>query len=674
MPVEFWCQHNIVFRDRDTAIGVMSDFLGPALDAAMSGGLLRTWWFMSKQPLPLRYVPAGPDVVVISRLLDQLVADGAILIWESGIYEPETLAFGGDEAMDAAHLLFHQDSRHLLTRESSPAAGRLGRRETAVLLCSAMMRAAGLDLFEQADVWAKVAVLRPAAAGHTDELVKAMRHLMMCDAKQLCDRVGNGPLAEYDTWVDAFEQAGKAIGDLARHGKLTRGLRAVLAHHVIFCANRAGLSLDDQAILSALAMEAVMETRATHAERLRHQLVDELVSEGRIRTPEVEEALRAVPRHLFVPGTPLKTAYENTTVSIKQDETGASISCASQPGVVAVMLEQLRIRPGGRVLEIGAGTGYNAALLARLTGPAGHVTTVDVDEDLVLGARSHLEAAGVPNVCVVLGDGALGHAAGGLYDRIIATVGAHGIPPAWMDQLAPGGRLVVPQRLRGSVCRSIAYERDDGVWRSAGSEMNTFMPLRRGIADDGRHLIPLTSTGLVTLQTRDEHDADPDALAGVLDQPGTVTWSGVLYQAMESPEWMELWLTCTISSGLNQMPAQPEAEEKGLLTQPYRSSTAAFDKGALTYLTRRLSAERTPDGGKLWEFGVVGHGEGSGDLAAQVLDSMRTWDREYRSRQAQFEIHPSKRELPESRPGRFCFRTPLNQFVIDWTSECEPST
>lgn len=97
-----------------------------------------------------------------------------------------------------------------------------------------------------------------------------------------------------------------------------------------------------------------------------------------------------------------------------------------------------------------------------------------------------------------------------------------------------------------------------------------------------------------------------------------------------------------------------------------REATAAFDKdGALTYLTRRLSAERTPEGGKLWEFGVVGHGVGSSELVAQVLDSIRTWDREHRSHQVRFEIHPVA-ELPEPSPGRFFFSTPFNQIIIDW--------
>ena len=402
------------------------------------------------------------------------------------------------------------------------------------------------------------------------------------------------------------------------------------------------------------------------AERLRNALVDHVVQDGRVHTPRIEAAMRTVPRHLFVPDASLEEAYADSAVTIKHDSDGTPISCASQPGVVGLMLEQLQPQPGDNVLELGAGTGYNAGLLAHLVGQGGRVTTIDVDDDLVDGARSHLAAAGIENVTVLRGDGALGHPDGAPYDRIIATVGAHGVPHTWLDQLAPGGRLLVPQRLRGSVCRSVAYEYKAGAWVSIGSEMNTFMPLRRGIADDDRRTIAVASNGSVRLQTNSEQSVDANALADVLDQPSTVMWSDVLYRAMESPEWMELWLSCTLPSGLNRMLFKPEAVGGLLSDDPYPSSTAAFDKGALAYLARRVSSSRAADGGKLWEFGVVGHGPGSEELAERVADSMRTWDREYRHREAQFELQPLDAAPIELVPGRFSFETPLNRIVVDW--------
>ncbi|MEU5839622.1 methyltransferase, FxLD system [Streptomyces diacarni] len=695
MP-DFWCQHNIVFHDRDSGQRVINNLLGPVLLAADRDGALRRWWFMNKHPWPLRYRhdPRAHDTV--TRLLDRLAAEGHIKDWTDGIYEPETAAFGGQTALQIAHELFHHDSRHLLTYPI--ASGHLGRRETAVVLCSTMMRAAGLDWYEQGDVWDKVSHLRPAestpAQTWSTGTTTAMRRLMTVNTATLSNPSNKGPLTGHAAWVSAFEGAGRALAYLAQRGQLERGLRAVIAHLFIFHANRAGLSIQDQSSMSALAKEIVMsssdrtETTPSAAgtstsvtevstdtiqdndavvERLRNALVDQVVSEGRIKTPPIIQAMRTVPRHLFVPEASLDDAYANTTVHIKYDEGGQSISCASQPGIVGLMLEQLQPQPGERILELGAGTGYNAALLAHLVGENGHVTTIDVDEDLVEGARAHLAAAEVDNATVVLGDGAVGSADGAPYDRIIATVGAHGIPHAWLEQLAQGGRLLVPQRLRGSVNRSIAYERREDKCISVSSQMNTFMPLRRGVADDDRPLIPVTGTGAVHLQTNTDQAIDAAALADVLDQPSVQEWTGVLVRSGESPEWMELWLTLAMPSGLNWMSFDRAKTAGTLLTDdPYPSSTAVFDKSALTYLARRVSDQKTPDGGKLWEFGVIGHGPGSDELAARVAEAIREWDRGYRGREADFELRPLGAASAEPQPGQFTVDTPLNQIVIKW--------
>lgn len=692
MPPDRWQQHNITFGDRETARHTIAERLGPALIEAEADGQLTGWWFMNKQPWPLRYLADKPSPAIES-LLSDLIDDGVAMSCLPCVYEPETDAFGGTEAMAAAHELFHSDSRHLLTYQPSPM--HLGRRETAVLLASALMRGAGLDWFEQGDVWAKVAALRPATnpppPERAAELAPPMRKLMTADAHNLCHP--GSPLHAHKEWVTAFERTGATLADLAARGTLTRGLRAVIAHHVIFHANRAGLLRNDQSALSHIAREVVMgtsdhtasPTEATadidsvsavntdtittptaDAERLRNALVDQLRADGHARTPAVETALRTVPRHVFVPEASLEDAYANAPVHIKYDTDGTSISCASQPGVVALMLDQLEAQPGERILELGAGTGYNAGLLAHLVGENGHVTTLDVDDDLVEGARTHLAAAGVTNAEAVTRDGALGYAETAPYDRIIATVGAHGVPHAWLQQLAPGGRLLVPQRLKGTVSRSIAYEQRDGRWVSLGSEMNTFMPLRRGIADDDRRVIPLSTDGTVRLQAPAGLSIDADALAGVLDQPRTEEWTGMTVRAMESPEWMELFVTCSLPSGLVRM-LFPQSAKGTLLTEdPYPSSTAVVDKGAVTYLARRLSKEKTPEGDKLWEFGVIGHGPGSDELVARVADAIRTWDRDYRDREATFEIQPLDAPEIEQRPGRFALDTPLNRIVVDW--------
>ncbi|MFF3030907.1 methyltransferase, FxLD system [Streptomyces rubiginosohelvolus] len=684
MCPDHWQQHNITFPDRDTGRRAVTERLAPVLLVAEADGQLGGWWFMNKQPWRLRYVADQPSPNVLT-LLDKWVTDGTAQSCAMEIYEPETEAFGGADAMTAAHDLFHEDSRHILAYPRQ--AEHIGRRETAVLLMTSMMRAANLDWFEQGDVWAKVSALRPGTGTPAStRLISAIRTLMTTEARSLCRE--HGPLNGHADWIAAFERAGTTLAYLRAQGDLTRGLRAVIAHHAIFHANRAGLPSADQHTLFHIAREAIMGSSKSTAsaagsgsaapsvstvntdtltapEQLRHALVDQIKANGHARTPAIEAALRTVPRHLFVPDTPLADAYDNSPVNVKYDPEGTSISCASQPAVVALMLDQLEAQPGERILELGAGTGYNAALIGHVVGPSGHVTTIDVDDDLVEGARAHLAAAGATNVVALTRDGALGYADGAPYDRIIATVGAHGIPHAWLDQLAEGGRLVTPQRLTGSVSRSIIYEKRDGRWQSAGSEMNTFMPLRRGIADDDRRVVPLSTDGTVRLQAPAEQAVDAEALVSVLDQPRVEEWTGVTVRAGESPEWMELFVSCVMPSGLIRM-LFPRAAKGTVLTEdPYPSATAAVEKGAVTYLARRPSAEKTPEGDKLWEFGVIGHGPGGDELAARVADAVRTWDREYRGRDTTFEILPLDAPAVEQ-PGVFVLDTPLNRVRVSW--------
>src|SRR5580704_4247167 len=112
-------------------------------------------------------------------------------------------------------------------------------------------------------------------------------------------------------------------------------------------------------------------------------MIDALRRRHCLRSAEVADAFRSVPRHVFVPGAPLTQVYSaETVVPTHFEDDGRSISSSSAPNIMAIMLEQLRIRPGMRVLEIGAGTGYNAGLLARLVGVDGHVVTVDLDEQI----------------------------------------------------------------------------------------------------------------------------------------------------------------------------------------------------------------------------------------------------------------------------------------------------
>ena len=173
-------------------------------------------------------------------------------------------------------------------------------------------------------------------------------------------------------------------------------------------------------------------------------MVDRLVAGGILKSPAVASAMAAVPRHAFVDGAGIAESYAEQAVVVKRDADGSAISSASQPEIVAAMLELGEVQHGHRVLEIGTGTGYNAALLATLVGPSGHVVTVELEEDLATAARRRLRNEGFGQVEVVHADGSAGHPGKAPYDRIVVTAGAGETAASWPDQLVDGGRLIVP--------------------------------------------------------------------------------------------------------------------------------------------------------------------------------------------------------------------------------------
>lgn len=205
-----------------------------------------------------------------------------------------------------------------------------------------------------------------------------------------------------------------------------------------------------------------------------------LLRDGTLHPGRVERALARVPRHRFLPDVDLDYAYRDIPIPTKV-QAGEVVSSSSQPGIMAIMLEQLALHPGQNVLEIGAGTGYNAALVAEIVGARGTVTTIDLDTDIVEGARSALCAAGYADVHIEQADGNAGFAEQAPYDRVIATVGLGDIPLAIWSQLKEGGRFVVPLSLRG-VMKSVAFHKQrDGRLVGTSVVPAGFMPFR-GVA------------------------------------------------------------------------------------------------------------------------------------------------------------------------------------------------
>ena len=199
----------------------------------------------------------------------------------------------------------------------------------------------------------------------------------------------------------------------------------------------------------------------------RGQMVESL-RRGGIEDPRVLEVMTEIPRHYFVPEALRHQAYsDDVSIHIGEGQT------ISQPRIVALMTEAARIDSGDRVLEIGTGSGYQAAVLARL---ARFVFTVERVASLARQAKSVLDYIGVENVSVKVMDGTLGWRAQAPFDAIIVTAGAPEIPTPLVKQLADGGRLVVPVGPRETQVLKIIERRGD---RTFGHELKgaCFVPL-----------------------------------------------------------------------------------------------------------------------------------------------------------------------------------------------------
>jgi thiopeptide-type bacteriocin biosynthesis protein len=251
-----WRQVNLWCEDWQAAEQIAVTDLGPRLADAKQAAIITSWWFVRKgASWRLRYLPAAlhdeQATAVVEQVMRDLTAHGPVRRWAAAIYEPETFAFGGADAMDLAHDLFHADSRHLLAHLREQPQDH--RRELGLLLCSLLMRSAGQDWYEQGDIWARVAARR--ATSHTPRPQPGATAAVL---RLISARAGS-PLAAAPTWPAAFCQAGRDLAGLAQHGTLTRGLRAVLAHHVLFAWNRAGIPAPQQAVLAATASAAVFQ-------------------------------------------------------------------------------------------------------------------------------------------------------------------------------------------------------------------------------------------------------------------------------------------------------------------------------------------------------------------------------------------------------------------------------
>jgi protein-L-isoaspartate(D-aspartate) O-methyltransferase len=199
----------------------------------------------------------------------------------------------------------------------------------------------------------------------------------------------------------------------------------------------------------------------------RRRMVERQIEARGITDPRILQAMLAIPRHLFVPEAYRSAAYDDGPLPIGHGQT------ISQPYIVALMTDMLEIGPDDRVLEIGGGSGYQAAILGRL---AAEVITIERLPDIAALARRNLAAVGAANVTVVEGNGTLGYAERAPYQGIIVTAAAPAVPEPLLEQLAEGGRLVAPVGSLGMQMLEKIVKKDGEIVRTShGGVM--FVPL-----------------------------------------------------------------------------------------------------------------------------------------------------------------------------------------------------
>ncbi|MBO4273800.1 methyltransferase, FxLD system [Microbispora triticiradicis] len=384
---------------------------------------------------------------------------------------------------------------------------------------------------------------------------------------------------------------------------------------------------------------------------VRHQAL------GLALPPEIERALRTVPRHLFTGDADLEAAYADTAIITKRNDRGVSTSSVSAPWLQAMMLGQAELAPGARVLEIGSG-GYNAALIREVVGPSGEVTTLDIDPEVTDRASKCLAGAGYSDVEVICADAEFEVGPGRTFDAIIVTVGSWDIPPAWSSQLAEGGRLVVPVRTNG-ITRSWVLAHKDGTLESRGHQTCGFVPMQGAGAHRGTD-IPLLDESAVGLWLDEQDTIEATALSGVLDLPRAEVWTGVTVDAGVRFSDQDLWLAATLP-GFCLITASQEALDTGIVVLPWRYGTPAFVDGPnLAYRAK----PRPVRGREVYEFGAFAHGPQAEQAARLLADQIIAWDQAGRPapRLSVYSAGTSDGDLPDG----YVLDKRHSRLVISW--------
>jgi protein-L-isoaspartate(D-aspartate) O-methyltransferase len=425
----------------------------------------------------------------------------------------------------------------------------------------------------------------------------------------------------------------------------------------------------------------------------RARMASELRQHGHALSPLVQDAFATVPRHVFVPEIGPAAAYRDEALVIKCGPDGLPVSSSSQPAMMAIMLDQLGLRRGHRVLEIGTGSGYNAAVMSAVVGPGGEVVTVDIDPELVARAQASLLAAGAGAVTVRCADGGYGDPDGAPFDRVIVTAGAWDIAPAWLDQLARGGRLVLPLSIRG-IQLSVGLEQTSrGSWLSTSACRCGFVRMLGAFAGP-EEVIRLDEPWPMVCQVSDGNPVHARALAAALSgEPSDEPVPVVLASIAELAD-LDLWLT--ISAGRldrltvlaapggtpSSAPPPPfgvlvssgaDAQRLGLgMLLPVAIGNDEADQEHECEPAPRPEPAPGPDPWrefrKAWTATVRGLGPGGRELAARLAELSDRWARLGRpgSREIEVLVWPAGAE-PTRVPGnRLVFRRPSVTIAVGW--------
>lgn len=403
---------------------------------------------------------------------------------------------------------------------------------------------------------------------------------------------------------------------------------------------------------------------------LQQQLAADLRLGGYIQSPAVESAFRHIPRHMFLLGVPAHEAYINEVIVTKHVN-AIPVSSSSQPALMATMLEQLELKPGQRVMEIGAGTGFNAALMGHIVGPHGRVVAIDIDADIVENAQRNLAAVGVAQVQAIQADGGLGYPPGAPYDRILLAVAAGDITPAWREQLKPNGILVIPWAVRG-VQRSLAFELRDDHFVSRSVVACDFVALRGAFAGASAP-VPVGPEPGVFARGEDCEGLEGDRLYRLLTGSHADWRTPLRVTPFEILDGLSPWLALRNPSSCI-LTAEGEVADRGLVPYLFGNAGSTCLSGGLLEDDTLCMLMRPPDhrlgtntyASAAFPLYIRSFGPNR-QLVRRLIEQITAWDAAGRPTTDRMRVkaYPQAVGYQPAAHER-CIDRPSMRFVIDW--------